>query len=417
MGHSDYVPQRRLGMLDFLCLGWNCVIGSGIFLTQGDIAKEVGAYGPVMFLIGGLCCLPIALCFAQLAQRFHGTGGSSLYAREAFGKRAGFLVGWVMWLSGLIGLASVAVGLSEYALKAHGNAWMPYAPTLACAIVGGLGAINLLGSRSGALSNNLLALIKLGPLLLAAAAGLLHPLDTLWPAAAHPAGDFNFKMGLLLVLYTYSGFEEIVLAAGEAKNPEKTVPRATVLVLVSSALVYTLLQGVAGPATDPHPLEAALPGLASALAWAAYASLASVNASIAFTTPRSLWALAHQGWLPQPLLKLHRGAPSLCIVISMALVMLLILSKNLEALIALSVLAALLQHLASSLAAWRLKLGGLLPPLAVATCMLLLCTSSVEILKGMGTSLLIGAVISFLVRPKPDSDVELAPDIGISPED
>lgn len=390
MGHSDYVPERRLGLFDFLCLGWNCVIGSGIFLTQGDIARQVGAYGPVMFLIGGLCCLPIALCFAQLARLFHGTGGSSLYARQAFGKRAGFLVGWVMWLSGLIGLSSVSVGLATYLHQGRG---------LACVIVGLLALVNLLGSRSGAFSNNFLALVKLGPLFVAALVGLAHPFQTFWPAA-QPAGPANFKLGLLLVLYTYSGFEEIVLAAGEAKDPERTVPRATVLVLISSALVYTLLQGVAGPATAEHPLEAALPWLSGALGVAAVASLASVNASIAFTTPRSLWTLARQGWLPQPLLKLHRGAPSLCILISSALAVILILSNSLEALIALSVLAALLQHLASSLACWKLQAGRFLPPLAVATCLLLLCTSSLRDLAGMGASLLIGAILSAFVRPQ-----------------
>lgn len=390
MGHSDYSPKRRLGLFDFLCLGWNCVIGSGIFLTQGDIVKQVGPYGPLMFLVGGLCCLPVALCFAQLAQRFHATGGSSLYAREAFGPRAGFLVGWVMWLSGLIGLSSVAVGLAEY---------LHYGQGLACAIVGVLALVNLLGTRSGALSNNLLALVKLGPLLVAAAYGLLHPVQTLWPAAA-PAGEYNFKLGLLLVLYTYSGFEEIVLAAGEARNPEKTVPRATVIVLVSSALVYTLLQGVAGQASADHPLEAALPWLAPALVWAALASLASVNASIAFTTPRSLWTLAKQGWMPSRLLQLHHGAPSLAILISSGLTMALILSRNLQALIALSVLAALLQHLAASLACWKLGLGRVAPALGIATCLLLLCTSELGYILGMGLSLLIGAIISALVRPK-----------------
>ncbi len=388
MGHSDYSQQRRLGLFDFMCLGWNCVIGSGIFLTQGSIAKQVGPYGPLMFLLGGLCCLPIALCFAQLARKYHGTGGSSLYAREAFGKRAGFLVGWVMWLSGLIGLSSVAVGLSEY---------LHQGPLLACGIVLTLAAINLLGTRSGAFSNNFLAVIKLGPLLLAAGAGLLHPLQTIWPDAL--TNTPNYKLGLLLVLYTYSGFEEIALAAGEAKDPEKTVPRATVLVLVSSAIIYTLLQGVAGSATADHPLEAALPQLAPALAVAALASLASVNASIAFTTPRSLWTLAHQGWLPRRLLTLHHGAPTLCILISTGLVLLLILSKNLESLIALSVLAALLQHLASSLACWKLGLSRFVPPLAVATCLLLLCTSELPHLLGMGASLLVGAIVSALVRP------------------
>lgn len=386
-----------------MCLGWNCVIGSGIFLTQGDIAKQVGPYGPLMFLIGGVCCLPIALCFAQLAQKYHGTGGSSLYAREAFGPRAGFLVGWVMWLSGLIGLSSVAVGLAEY---------LHQGSSLACAIVVVLAGVNLLGTRSGALSNNLLAIIKLGPLLLAAAVGLLHPAQTLWPAAVTTVP--NYKLGLLLVLYTYSGFEEITLAAGEAKDPEKTVPRATVLVLISSAIIYTLLQGVAGPATAAHPLEAALPALAPALAVAALASLASVNASIAFTTPRSLWTLAKQGWMPSRLLQLHHGAPSLCILISCGLTMSLILSRNLQALIALSVLAALLQHLAASLACWQLGLSRVVPGLAIATCLLLLCTSEVSHLLGMGASLLIGAIVSALVRPK---ETEPPDGIGLSPED
>ncbi|ODT56849.1 hypothetical protein ABS71_21205 [bacterium SCN 62-11] len=398
MGHSDYSPQRRLGLFDFMCLGWNCVIGSGIFLTQGDIAKQLGPYGPLTFLLGGICCLPIALCFAALAQKYHGTGGSSLYAREAFGPRAGFLVGWVMWLSGLIGLSSVAVGLSEY---------LHQGPALACFLVTALAAINLLGTRSGAYSNNLLAILKLGPLLLAAASGLLHPAATLWPPAVTSAP--NYKLGLLLVLYTYSGFEEIALAAGEAKDPERTVPRATVLVLVSSALIYTLLQGVAGAASADHPLEAALPQLAPALALAALASLASVNASIAFTTPRSLWTLAHQGWLPQRLLKLHHGAPSLCILISTGLVLMLILSKNLESLIALSVLAALLQHLASSLACWKLGLSRFIPPLAVATCLLLLCTSELPHLLGMGASLLIGAILCALVQPSTRQKIDDPP--------
>lgn len=394
MGHSDYSPQRRLGLFDLLCLGWNCVIGSGIFATQGAIAAQVGSLGPTMFLIGGLFCLPIALCFSHLAQRFHGMGGSSLYAREAFGPRAGFLVGWVMWQSGLIGLATVATLLAQFSGTDSPRLF-------ACATVLILAVLNLLGSRSGSWTNNVLALIKLIPLALAAVVGLAQvgPVQTLWPSLA-PLAAPNYKLGLLLVLYTYSGFEEIVLPAGETKRPEKNVPRATVLVLVSSALFYTVLQGIVsskGTAGADQPLAAALPALAGALTVAAAASYASVNASIAFTTPRSLWTLAHQGWLPTRLLKLHRGAPVLCILISSCLSIALILSNNVDSLIALSVLASLLQHLASSLACWKLKMAGWLPPLAVATCLLLLGTSSLKDLGGMGVSLLLGATISFLV--------------------
>lgn len=395
--HSDYSPQRRLGLFDFLCLGWNCVIGSGIFSTQGDIAAQVGSYGPAMFLVGGLCCLPIALCFSHLAQRFHGMGGSSLYAREAFGPRAGFLVGWVMWQSGLIGLATVASLLAGFTGSSQPQ-------LVACGAVTLLAILNLMGSRAGSWTNNLLAVVKLVPLVLAALLGLaqIGPWQTIWPTMA-PLAAPDYKLGLLLVLYTYSGFEEIVLPAGEARSPEKTVPRATVLVLMSSALFYTVLQGIVssrGTAALEQPLAAALPELAAALGVAAAASYASVNASIAFTTPRSLWSLAQQGWLPGWLLKLHRDAPTYCILISSGLTIALILSKNSQALIALSVLAALLQHLASSLACWKLGMARWIPPLAVTTCLLLLCTSQPKDLAGMALSLLIGAILSYLVgRP------------------
>lgn len=401
MENSDQsVPRRTLGSLDLTCLGWNSVIGSGIFLSQGSIAACVGPYGPLLFLVGGFLCLPIALCFAQLAQRYSGTGGSCLYAREVFGVRAGFVVGWVMWLSGIIGGASVAVGFAKFVAPAHGH-------SLAIALTCLLAAVNLVGTLGGAWSNNLLALLKLGPLLAAGLLGAitLGPAATLWPAMPLPPHP-DWRLGLLLVLYTYSGFEEIALPAGEARDPQRTVPKATLIVLISSALLYTVLQGVAsGTASADHPLQAAFattPWLAQALALAAVVSLASVNASIAFTTPRSLWTLAHHGWLPTPLLRLYRGAPSLAILISTSLTVCLILSQNLDRLMALSVLASLLQHLAATLSCWKLR-GWLswpgIPQLAVAVCLLLLCTSDWELLIGMAVSLGIGVIITLVMKP------------------
>jgi amino acid transporter len=405
MENSDQssVPRRTLGSFDLTCLGWNSVIGSGIFLSQGDIAARVGPYGPLLFLIGGILCLPIALCFAQLAQRYSGMGGSCLYAREVFGVRAGFVVGWVMWLSGIIGGASVAVGFATFVAPDHKQ-------SVAIALTSALATVNLVGTLGGAWSNNLLAMVKLGPLLLAGLLGLasLGPAATLWPAMAMPVQP-DWRLGLLLVLYTYSGFEEIALPAGEARDPQRTVPKATLLVLISSALLYTVLQGVVSQRATwslGQPLQAAFvdtPWLAQGLALAALVSLASVNASIAFTTPRSLWTLAHHGWLPGALLRLHRGAPSLSIVISASLTACLIMSQNLEKLMALSVLASLLQHLASTLACWKLRgwhsWPGI-PQVAVAVCLLLLCTSEWKLLIGMAISLGVGVLITMWVgRP------------------
>lgn len=403
----EHLPRRTLGTFDFVCLGWNCVIGSGIFICQGEIAQAVGPYGPLLFLVGGLLSFPIALCFGEMARLHSGTGGSSLYARKAFGARTGFVVGWVMWLSGIIGGATVAHALSKFLVQVTGlsSDWESVIAALAVAL---LAAINLLGTRGGAWSNNALAITKLVPLLLAC---LLTPLlvgpgQALWPSQLHPPQEMAWMAGLLAVLYTYSGFEEIALPAGEARDPKKTISRATLIVLISSALGYCLLQGLVsarGTTGAERPLEAAfaldLPWLASWLSLAALLSYASVNAAIAFTTPRSLWTLAHHGWLPARMERLHprSGAPVLCILVSATLTIGLVFLQDLSRLIALSVLASLLQHLSTSLAAWKTR-GWLTRPgaphLAVSVCLLLLCTSQPEFLLGMAFSLLVGVCLA-----------------------
>jgi basic amino acid/polyamine antiporter, APA family len=404
---NTFAPEtkRRLGLFDALCLGWNSVIGSGIFLTQGQIAASVGSYGPLLFLLGGLTCLPVALCFGEMARRYQGTGGSSLYAHRAFGPWAGFAVGWVMWMSGLIGGATVSVGLATHLTSWVGNPGPGLSP-VAAAIVVALAAINLTGSRSGAWSNNLLAIGKLLPILAACAVGLalVGPAATLKPTMIEPA-KWAWQAGLLAVLYTYSGYEEIALPAGEVKRAEVVIPRAAVLVVLTSALLYTVLQGIVsslGVAGEPRPLEAAfrgMPFLAAALAVAALLSYASVNASIAFTTPRSLWTLAHLGWLPAPLKHLSHGAPQVCILISAGLTLCLIFSQTLDKLIALSVLASLLQHLSTSFATWKLrgwKTRPGVPHLAVAVSLLLLATSEMQFIVGMALSLLMALSVAAL---------------------
>jgi len=410
---SAQMPRRRLGTLDFVCLGWNCVIGSGIFLCQGEIAQAIGPYGPMMFLLGGLLSIPVALCFGELARRYSGTGGSSLYAHKVFGPRSGFVVGWVMWLSGLIGGATVAHALARFILQVGGwpqeqEAWV------AALIVVILAAINWLGTRGGAWSNNILALSKLGPLLLACliAPFLVGPGQVIWPSSLAMPDQPQWLLGLLLVLYTFSGFEEIALPAGEGRNPEKQVPRATLIVLISSALAYTVLQGLVsalGVAGAERPLEAAfatsLPWLSQLLMLAAMLSYASVNASIAFTTPRSLWTLAHHGWLPVQLKRLHpqSDAPQSCILVSSTLTIVLVFLQDLTALIALSVLASLLQHLSTSLATWKIRGWASrpgIPHLAVAVCLLLLLTSRPEHIQGIAALLGVGAVLAWLARPQ-----------------
>jgi amino acid transporter len=103
--------QRALGRWDLTAVGINIVIGGGIFLVPSPVAALVGAYAPFVCLLVGMAALLIALCFAEVGSRFDTTGGPYLYAREAFGRFAGFEVGWIAWFTRAAAQASVVNGL------------------------------------------------------------------------------------------------------------------------------------------------------------------------------------------------------------------------------------------------------------------------------------------------------------------
>ena len=91
--------RRELGKWDLTAIGVNQVIGSAIFLLPSDVARLVGPWAPLAFLLVGLLSMSIALCFAEVGSRFDRTGGPYLPARTAFGRFVGFEVGWMMWFS------------------------------------------------------------------------------------------------------------------------------------------------------------------------------------------------------------------------------------------------------------------------------------------------------------------------------
>src|SRR3954469_17889935 len=112
MGNQTPTLRRALGKWDLTAVGVNQVIGGGIFLMPSLIAAQVGAWSPIAFVVAGLCSLLVALCFAEVASRFENTGGSYLYTRAAFGRFAGFEVGWMQWFARVTSQAGIANGIA-----------------------------------------------------------------------------------------------------------------------------------------------------------------------------------------------------------------------------------------------------------------------------------------------------------------
>src|SRR5258707_2020340 len=103
------VAQRRreLGRWDLTAIGINQVIGGAVFAMPAALAAIVGGWSPFLIVGVGFASLLIALTFGEVASRFDGTGGAYLYTRTAFGRFAGFEVGWMLWFTRVASWAAV----------------------------------------------------------------------------------------------------------------------------------------------------------------------------------------------------------------------------------------------------------------------------------------------------------------------
>src|SRR5262245_36882322 len=142
--------RRRLTLFDVVCIGVNATVGSGVFAMPGDLYRTMGGWSPLAYALCTLLLLPVALCFAELAGRHEQTGGSYLYVRNAFGDRAGFLMGWYCWANTFVSWAANATifcDLLNFKLRI-------VAKVAAAAFVLFLGVVNYVGVKPGALLVN-----------------------------------------------------------------------------------------------------------------------------------------------------------------------------------------------------------------------------------------------------------------------
>lgn len=323
---------RSLGLVDVVLIGLNGVVGAGIFLLPAQVTPHLGPWSWVAYVVCALMCLLIGLCFAEMGSMHEETGGAFVYARDAMGPFPGFLVGWIVWVAAVLGWASVATGFAEVLGKADVmGAWQPLLQgpwgrsVVLMLLVGSLATFNLVGAHMGARANHVFAVAKMLPLLLFVGVGAwaLGTAGGGQPAAASTppveiAWSTAMPAAVLYVLFAFSGFEEIPVPAGEVKDPQRVVPRALLMVLGTATLLYLCIQlvaqatcpALASSPDDPNPLGTAAatfmgPTGARIMTLGALVSLLGTNASVAFTGPRSMYALAANGFLAPWFARVH----------------------------------------------------------------------------------------------------------------
>src|ERR1700758_398655 len=163
---------RAIGRWSLVALIINSVIGSGIFGLPALVAGLLGSYSILAVLLAAVAIGIITLCFAEVASQFSEAGGPYLYARTAFGRLIGILVGWTFYLAQAAAPAAnvnlFVIYLAEF-WPAVKDPWLRF--LILTFLVGLLAMINLLGVRQGTTANNIFTVAKLVPLALVILAG------------------------------------------------------------------------------------------------------------------------------------------------------------------------------------------------------------------------------------------------------
>jgi len=237
-------PVKALSLFDSTCIIVGIIIGAGIYETTPTVAACMGGWAGTMaaWLAGGLLALCGALCYAELATAYPSQGGDYIYLSRAYGSWAGYLFGWCQLAIIRPGdIALMAFVFSRYASTLY--APFPAIGTFyAAGAVVALTAINILGVRESKWLQNALTVVKVAGLLFIAVAGLLAPGVENVPAAAGVSGD-GLKLAMILVLFTYGGWNEMAYVAAEIRNPTRNIARSLVLGTIAVAGCYLLING------------------------------------------------------------------------------------------------------------------------------------------------------------------------------
>lgn len=300
--------RRDIGFTGSAFLAFNGIVGAGIFALPGTLHAQFGAFSPWLFPLFALLILLVVVPFARLAALFPATGGPVAYT-AAFGRLASFQVGWLYYLARLTAIAANANVFATYAAAL----WPPLAgpvgrALLIVTLIAAVAGLNVVGVRRAIRALDAVTVLKAIPVVGLAIFGLAMAGGSIAAPAALPPLS-GIEAAALVILYAFVGFENCLVPAGETRSPQRTIPRALILTVLATALLYFLVQLAYVAVMPPGPApEAPLAAFAETLIGPAGLLLLSLTAMASVTgnalssmtsTPRVTFALADSGSLPR----------------------------------------------------------------------------------------------------------------------
>ncbi len=336
--------KPTLGFWSLTALVIGNMIGAGIFVLPANFASY-GVLGLGGWFLAALGTLFLAQVFVRLSRRMPHAGGPYTYAHQAFGDTVGFLVAFCYWCGTWVGSAATALAVNGYLslfypyLADHGGA----RAILAIGLVWGLTLVHALGVKEAGLVQMATTILKLIPLVLIPLFGLkaIH-LENLSEVRPPPGQSYGAVLNTtaLLAFWAFIGLESATVPGDKVQNPEKIIPRATTVGVITTLFVYWfgtfVLLGMFGPerlSTLSAPYATAADILFHHHDWVAFCATCSVLGSL------NGWILiggkipeiaARDGLFPNIFARVNRfEVPFLALVLSgLAMTALILLSSH-----------------------------------------------------------------------------------------
>ena len=350
--------DRGLGPWSSASIVVGTVIGTGVFLKTAVMSQAGGSplWVLIAWAVAAALSLTGAMAYAELGGMFPASGGEYVYLRHGYSPGMGYLYAWNrFWIATPASIAAYGIGSATFLDAALPLEKFGGIQTVGIALIVLFTAINCLNVRSSGVLQTVLTVVKL-VMILGLAAGALTTSHGSWSHLHEGRGGFPglapFGTMVLSALWAYDGWNNLPMAAGEVRDPQRNLPRATVYGMLAVLATYALVnlgyfhalpfsevvsanseQFRDAPAVATKAAAVFLGGPAQVLLAIAItlSAISSMNASI-LTGARVPYAAARDGLAPSFLARLSAGArvPAISVLIQGGLACLLALSGSFD---------------------------------------------------------------------------------------
>jgi basic amino acid/polyamine antiporter, APA family len=317
MTENQTTLKRSLSLPLITFYGLGNILGAGIYVLIGKVAGEAGYFAPLSFFIASVIAAVTAFTYAELSARYPVSAGEAVYLYEGFhNSNLSKIVGILIALAGVVSSAAIAHGFAGY-LQVFIDVPAPVIISLMLLVLGALTAWGISQSVTFAAA---FTVIEMFGLFLIIWVGAEH-IPEFTNKMANSQSDLSsiswlgVMSGAFLAFYAYIGFEDMVNVAEEVKDPQRNMPRAILLSVIISTLLYSAVSIISVSVLTPEQLSASDAPLA-----AVYSKLtgevpvlitviglfAVINGALIqiIMASRLLYGMAIRNWLPKPLAKI-----------------------------------------------------------------------------------------------------------------